>query len=132
MKIRNFSLYAMAFVYIFAGVMHFVKAELFLGIVPEFLPAPLAIVYISGICEFAFGSMLLYPKTRNAAAWLIILLLIAVFPANIKMAMDYQQQQNSHLWIALLRLPLQFVLIWWAWLYTNHAARAAITPHNTD
>ncbi|WP_051663917.1 DoxX family protein [Dyadobacter crusticola] len=132
MRVRNFSLYVMALVYIFAGVLHFVKAELFLGIVPDFLPAPLAIVYISGICEIAFGTMLLNATTRNAAAWLIILLLIAVFPANIKMATDYYHQQNSHLWIALLRLPLQFVLIWWAWRYTNRGSVTANPPHNTD
>jgi uncharacterized membrane protein len=99
--------------------MHFLKPRIFLGIMPKFLPFPLQLVYISGACELLFAILLAIPATRYWGAWLIILLLVAVFPANIQMAISFYRQQNPYLWLALLRLPLQFVLIWWAWLYTR-------------
>ena len=77
------------------------------------------LVYISGVCEIVFGLMLLFPQTRINAAWLIILLLIAVFPANIQMAVNFYQKSSAYLWVALLRLPVQLLLIWWAWIYTK-------------
>lgn len=116
---KNVALYIMAFLYIGAGIMHFLRSYTFLKIMPPFLPFPLQLVYISGLFEIVFGAMLFFPVVRPLAAWLIILLLIAVFPANIYMAIDFYNRHNPYLWLALIRLPLQFVLIWWAWLYTS-------------
>jgi uncharacterized membrane protein len=116
---KLFFLYLMSVFYVFTGVMHFLKPRIFLGIMPKFLPYPLQLVYISGACELLFAILLVIPATRYWGAWLIILLLVAVFPANIQMAISFYRQQNPYLWLSLLRLPLQFVLMWWAWLYTQ-------------
>ena len=86
---------------------------------PPALPNPLGLVYLSGVCEAAFALLLLPPATRRAGAWLIILLLIAVFPANIQMALNYWHLHNPHLWVTIVRLPLQAVLVAWAWVYTR-------------
>jgi len=116
---KIFFLYLIAAFFIFAGVSHFLKPGMFLGIMPKFLPFPLQLVYISGICEILFAILLVVPATRQAGAWLLILLLLAVFPANIQMAVSFYHEKNAYLWIALLRLPLQFALIWWVWIYTK-------------
>jgi uncharacterized membrane protein len=129
---RKIALYLLSFLFVLAGIYHFTNPAPFVKIVPSFLPAPLAIVYISGICEIVFGTMLQFHRTRNAGAWLIILLLIAVFPANIKMAVDFYEQHNPYLWAALLRLPLQFVLIWWAWHYTDSGSVDGESSQNAD
>lgn len=116
---KPFFLYLMSAFFFFAGIVHFLKPGVFLGIMPTFLPYPLQLVYISGACEILFAVLLAIPSTRHIGAWLIILLLIAVFPANIQMAITFFKEKNPYLWVALLRLPLQFVMIWWAWLYTK-------------
>ncbi|MEO5906613.1 MAG: hypothetical protein ABIQ11_07800 [Saprospiraceae bacterium] len=53
------------------------------------------------------------------AAWAIILLLIAVFPANVQMLVNYLQEDNARLWLAIIRLPMQIILIWWAYKFTK-------------
>ena len=116
---KAFSLYVMSLFYAVAGVLHFMRPRVYLKIMPTFLPYQLELVYISGAFEILFGLLLLFPATRILGSWLIILLLIAVFPANIQMALTFYEKYDPYLWVALLRLPLQFLLIWWAWLYTN-------------
>lgn len=113
------SLVIMSLLYIAAGIYHFVNPALYRSIMPTWLPAHHQLVLVSGAAEIILGILLLPMATRHWAAWGIILLLIAVFPANIQMAINYYRQGNPHLWIALLRLPLQGVLIWWAWQYTR-------------
>jgi len=103
------------------GVLHFVVPGPFVRIVPAWLPAPLLLVQISGVAELAGGVGLLVPRLRVAAAWGLILLFIAVFPANLNQAL-HQIPMNGHavspifLWA---RLPLQAVLIWAAWWQTR-------------
>lgn len=109
----------MSLLYIAAGINHFVRPGMYKRIMPAYLPWHLELVYISGACEILFGLLLLPVATRPTAAWLIIGLLLAVFPANIQMAVNYARASSPWLWIALLRLPLQLVLIWWAWCYTR-------------
>lgn len=74
-------------------------------------------VYLSGVFEIAFALLLIPKKTRRAGAWLIILLLIAIFPANIQMTIDWYNENHPNFWISIVRLPLQLVLIWWASIY---------------
>lgn len=112
-------LFLMAGSYFTAGIIHFLHPEVYLKIMPPYLPWHKELVLISGIIEILLGILLLIPKTRIVAAWLIIDLLLAVFPANWQMAQNYYQEQNSRLWIAIVRLPLQILLIYWAWLYTR-------------
>jgi uncharacterized membrane protein len=111
--------YTMSLLYIAAGILHFVRPRIYLSIMPEYLPFPIQLIYISGLFEILSGLLLLFPSTRIPGAWLTIFTLIIVFPANIQMAVTFYKGSNPYLWVALLRLPLQFALIWWAWLYTK-------------
>jgi uncharacterized membrane protein len=109
----------MALAYVAAGINHFLHPDFYLAIMPPWLPAHAMLVAISGVAEIFLGLGILFYPTRRLASWGIIALLIAVFPANVQMAINYYQDGNPRLWLALLRLPLQGLLIWWAWLYTR-------------
>jgi uncharacterized membrane protein len=110
----------MSVFYLAAGINHFWHKEAYLNIMPHWIGWHKELVFISGACEAVFGLLLLFPQTRNIAAWCIILLLIAIFPANIQMVLDYSHKSNPALWITILRLPLQIVLIWWAYTFTKN------------
>tara|TARA_B110000014_G_scaffold169855_1_gene120593 strand:- start:4133 stop:4501 length:369 start_codon:yes stop_codon:yes gene_type:complete len=105
------SIIIMCIFYIGVGVKHFTNPMWFVKIVPPFLPYKLSLVYISGFFEILFGIMLLFPITRYVAAWGLILLLIAVFPANIYLAMTNGAALNTTPLIAWGRLPFQFLFI---------------------
>ncbi|RZP30873.1 DoxX family protein [bacterium] len=105
------SIIIMCIFYIGVGVKHFTNPMWFVKIVPPFLPYKLSLVYISGFFEILFGIMLLFPITRYIAAWGLILLLIAVFPANIYLAMTNGAALNTTPLIAWGRLPFQFLFI---------------------
>ncbi len=109
----------MAALYIVAGTLHFILTPTYTAIVPDYLPAHRTLVYLSGLAEILGGIGLLVPATQSAAAWGIIALLIAVFPANLTMVTDHARFPTIPLWAAWLRLPLQLPLIYWAWLYTR-------------
>jgi uncharacterized membrane protein len=100
-----------------AGVMHFLNPFFYRRIVPPGFPSAAALVAISGVAEIAGGVGLLIPRLRRAAGWGLIALLIAVFPANIYMAIDPQKTSDGTIapWLLWLRLPLQGVLIAWVW-----------------
>jgi uncharacterized membrane protein len=108
------------------GVLHFTHAATFASIVPDYLPAPLLLVYVSGIFELLLGAALLPEPTRPLAAWGLCALYVAVFPANVHMALhpelplagvpDHMRPSPLGLW---LRLPLQAVFIAWAYRYTK-------------
>jgi uncharacterized membrane protein len=104
-----------------AGANHFVMPDTYLGMMPSFLPAPLALVYLSGIAEIAGGLGLILPATRRLAAWGIIALLVAVFPANLNMAINHLPLGTHEVpgWALWARLPLQVVMIAWAWMFTR-------------
>lgn len=110
----------MAFFYILAGVNHFVNPEFYIHIMPPYLPWPHSLVAVSGVCEIVFGVMLMFGATRKTGALAIIAMLIAFYPVHVHMAIDYWQQSRPYLWLVILRLPLQMVLIWWAYLYTEN------------
>jgi uncharacterized membrane protein len=104
---------------VIVGVLHFANPAPFVRIVPASLPAPLFLVYASGAAEVGIGVLLLWEKTRRLAAYAAIALFLAVFPANINMAVnDIQIDPASPMpsWVAWARLPLQALLIAWAWL----------------
>lgn len=116
---RLIFLYVMVLFYVAAGVNHFINPKWYLRIIPSWLPKQEAINYISGVCEIAFGLLLIPESTRPVAAWLIIALLIAIFPANVQMSINFFRDNHPYFWLTLLRLPLQLVFIWWAWQYTK-------------
>lgn len=103
-----------------AGVSHFRNPEPFVKIVPEYLPNPKALVAISGFFEILGGVGLLVPRVRRPAAWGLIALFVAVFPANVNMAIHKMPLGGiSNPLLLWLRLPLQAVLIAWAYWLTR-------------
>ena len=102
-----------------AGINHFVRTGFYLRMMPAYLPWHLALVQISGVAEVLLGLLLVMPRFTVTAAWGLILLLFAVFPANVQMALHpetFPEFGPAALW---LRLPLQGVLIASAWWYTK-------------
>ncbi|NJO47963.1 MAG: hypothetical protein HC835_21505 [Oscillatoriales cyanobacterium RM2_1_1] len=112
----------LAFSIMTVGIIHFVKPAPFIKIVPPIFPNHEALVYISGFFEILGGIGLLIPYVSVAAAWGLIALFIAVFPANIYMTIHNIELEgiphNQLLYLA--RLPFQAVLIAWAWWYTKN------------
>ncbi|HEV8050936.1 MAG TPA: hypothetical protein VGP47_00460 [Parachlamydiaceae bacterium] len=115
---KMFFAYLMGLFYIFAGSLHFLFPASYLKIMPKYMPYPMQLVYLSGAAEIICGLGFLFDETRPTAAWGTILLLLAIFPANINMAM-YPQNFGLSPLLMYLRLPLQFLLMWLAYLYTN-------------
>ena len=97
--------------YVLTGIQHVIKPRGFVQIVPPYLPHPLELVYISGFCEITLGLLLLIPSLHFVAAWGLILLLIAVFPANIYLAQTNGKAMNTTPLIAWGRLPLELVFV---------------------
>ncbi|WP_461130141.1 DoxX family protein [Spirosoma aerophilum] len=113
----NLSLYIQAIIYIAAGANHFISPKTYLAIMPPYIPSHQLMVTLSGIAEIVLGIGLLFPATRSLSAWGLILLLIVVFPANVYMA-TAGKFKKLPAWIRWGRLPLQAVLIWWAYQFT--------------
>lgn len=99
--------------YVLVGIKHFIDPNFFLAIVPPYLPYHLELVYISGLFEILFGVMILFPKYRYWGSVGLILLLIAVFPANIYLfqSVDAQKAIGATQEIATWRLPVQGIFI---------------------
>jgi uncharacterized membrane protein len=117
---NRLSLYLLAALYLIAGVNHFIHPHGYIKIMPPWLPFHNELVFLSGAMEIACALLLLPSFSRKLAAWGIILLLIAVFPANIQMAINFYKEKNAYLWLTLLRLPLQVLLIGWAYRFTKN------------
>lgn len=114
----------MAIMLIVTGSVHFINPAAFNPIVPPFLPGePVLWTYLSGIAELVVAAMLLAPisaklsnrNLRLLGAWASLALFIAVYPANIYMAIDWSDRELSEQLVAYLRLPLQFGLFYWSW-----------------
>ena len=114
---ETLSLYCMAILYFMAGIMHFLKPKLYKRIIPPFFKNKDLINRLSGGAEIILAVGLLTPL-QSFAAWGIILLLIAVFPANIYHLQQKGAGMKVPLWVLWLRLPLQILLIWWAYQFT--------------
>ncbi|PAM95463.1 DoxX family protein [Flavobacterium sp. IR1] len=112
-------LYLMAFLYLIAGINHFKNPGMYIRIIPPFFPNPKLLNSLSGIAEIILGILLIIPATTCLAAWGIIALLIAVFPANVYMFYKKKGGFSVLKLILLLRIPLQIPLILWAYLYTH-------------
>lgn len=104
---------------IVAGLNHFVSTDFYLSIMPPYFPWHLPLVYLSGVVETALGALLLFRRWSKIAAWGLILLLIAVFPANLHMALNSELYARFSPILLWLRLPLQGLLIAWAYFYTR-------------
>jgi uncharacterized membrane protein len=109
----------MALLYFCAGINHFLHPQTYLDIMPHWLPWHKEMNYASGAIEIILSILLLFKKTRRLAAFGLIALLIAVFPANIQMMINYFDQHHPKAWLSILRLPVQLLLIWWAYIFTK-------------
>jgi uncharacterized membrane protein len=116
-----------ATIFVVSGILHFVMPETYASIVPPMFPRPKLLVLISGGAEILGGVGLLIPRFRRPAAFGLAILLVAVFPANIYMAVAHVPSQGllGNRWLQWLRLPIQFPLIWWAWSYARRDAKLA-------
>ena len=111
---KNITIYLIAIFYVNVGVKHFTDPNWFMHIMPPYIPLHLELVYLSGFFEIVLGLLLIIPKTRKVASYGLILLLIAVYPANIYLALNEIPQQKigiSSFVASWIRLPLQFALI---------------------
>lgn len=106
--------YVLAGVLATTGTLHFAVPKVFAGIIPPQLPAPYALVYVSGVAELACALGLVVPRTRLVAGWATALLFVAVFPGNVQMALDAGDRSDTYRAIAYARLPLQVPLVLWA------------------
>lgn len=111
-------LYLMALLYILAGINHFRKHGMYIKIIPPIFKNPKLLNTLSGAAEIILGILLTLPFTTHFAAWGIIALLLAVFPANFYMFQNKKAGFGLPRWILFVRLPLQIVLIYWAYQYT--------------
>lgn len=118
--------YVLGVAFVGAGAMHFVVPRLYGQIVPPVLPWPVGLVYLSGLAEVLVGAGLLVARTRRVAAWGLVALLVAVFPANVYMATSGVVVEGPPVGtvdpsplVRWGRLPLQGVLVAWALWYTR-------------
>ncbi len=112
---KTLSLWILGALFIGAGCLHLIRPQTFMAIMPPQIPRPEWMVAISGVAEILGGLGLLIPATRPIARWGLVALLVAVFPANIYMALRHIEPAGMHIPAALLwaRLPVQPLLIWW-------------------
>lgn len=118
MRFKTATRYLFGAFFVGAGINHFLNTGFYLDMMPPYLPWHRALVYLSGIAEIGLGALLWWSPLRVAAAWGLIALLIAIFPANLHMAMNadlYPTISAAALW---WRLPVQGLLIAWAYWYT--------------
>ena len=118
-RAKRLSLLALAAFFFVAGSNHFVNPDFYLGIMPPYLPAPLELVYVSGVFEILGGLAVLVPAFRVQAGWGLILLLLAVYPANLHMAFHPELFPELPAFGLYARLPLQFPLGAWAYWATR-------------
>ena len=111
--------YLLGALFIAAGINHFVNTAIYVSIMPPYLPWHLELVYISGVAEIALGFLLLIQRYALWAGWGIIVLCVAVFPANLHMAMHAELYPSLPALALWLRLPAQGILIAWAWWVTH-------------
>jgi uncharacterized membrane protein len=111
-------LYVMAIIYLIAGCNHFRNPQVYVKIIPPFLPNPKLLNALVGAAEITFAILLCIDATSTMAAWGIITLLIAIFPSNVYMVINEKAGLGLPKWLLIVRLPMQLLLILWAYIYT--------------
>ncbi|RMB60450.1 hypothetical protein EAX61_06405 [Dokdonia sinensis] len=110
-------LYFMAGMYIIAGLMHFIKPKAYGAIMPKYIPAKRAMVFWSGVAEVVLGIGLCFEQTRTIAIWGIIAMLAVFMTVHIDMLTNEKLKTKFPMWAIVLRIPLQFGLMYWAYFY---------------
>lgn len=114
-KIRRFFRHQLGVALVLQGINHFVLDAEMARWIPSWLPAPLLMVHLSGIAEILLGLALFLPRLRRLTGWGIVALLIAVFPANLEMALHPEPLPQVPVILFWIRLPLQLLFVWWVW-----------------
>ncbi|MFS4467608.1 MauE/DoxX family redox-associated membrane protein [Maribacter sp. 2210JD10-5] len=109
----------MAALYIMAGAMHFIRPKMYLRVMPNYLPNPKALVLWSGFAEIVLGIGVAVPQTKNIAIYGIITMLVIFLLVHVYMLKGKKEAAGIPKWILILRIPLQFGLIYWAFAYLN-------------
>lgn len=110
--------YLMGLLYVIAGMNHFRKPKMYERIMPPYIPAHSSMVMLSGMAEMILGFMIMNKNTQAAAAWGIITMLILFLTVHVYMLQNEKAAMKLPKWVLILRLPLQFALMYWAYLYT--------------
>lgn len=113
----NWQFYVMPLMYVIAGVMHFVKPKAYMRIMPRYLPNHKLLVYASGIAEIILGIALCIPRFKVLAVYGIIVMLTVFLLVHFYMLSSDKASAGIPKWILILRIPLQFGLMYWAWWY---------------
>jgi uncharacterized membrane protein len=116
---KRIALLVLAFAFVAAGTNHFVNPDFFVAIMPPYLPAHVELVYLSGVVEIAGGIGVLIPALRSLAGWVLVALLVAVFPANLHMALYPELFSDITPFALYSRLPIQILFIAWAYWATR-------------
>ena len=122
---KKLVLFGLAAFFINAGVGHFVNQDFYLSIMPPAFPLHPAAVYISGFFEVLGGVCVLIPRLRKIAGWGLVALLVAVYPANIYMAITPEAFPDIHVALLYVRLAFQFLFFYWAFSVTRPAYNSA-------
>lgn len=124
-RLRRIALLALGPTYVAAGVNHLLNPEWYLRMMPPYLPAPDLLVLVSGLLEMVGGVAVFVPRFRSAAGWGLVLLLVAVLPANLHMALHPESFPEIPAFLLVARLPFQLLLMGWAWWATRPEAEAS-------
>ena len=109
--------YLMGLLFLLAGFNHLRTPKIYERIMPLYIPGHSSLVLLSGILEMVLGLMLLNANTQSLAAWGIIMLLIIFIPVHVHLLQNKKASLKLPKWVLILRLPLQFLLMYWAYLY---------------
>lgn len=112
-------LYVMAGMYILAGSFHFINPKMYMRIMPSYLPKHKLLVYLSGVAEIVLGVGLCFAETKNIAIWGIIAMLAVFFLVHFYM-LSPESGIKYPKWLLWLRIPLQFLLMYWAYSYLKY------------
>ncbi len=110
--------YLLGALFVIAGANHFRKPKWYEVVIPPYIPQHNTVVMLSGIAEMVLGFMLLNPESQITASWGLIILLLLFIPVHIFMLQNEKAAMNIPKWLLILRIPLQFALMYWAYQYT--------------
>ena len=113
-------LYLMAVIYIIAGLMHFIRPQMYMRILPGYLPGHKFLVTFSGMAEILIGMAICFPATKNLAIYLVIAMLAFFLPVHFHMLFDKKASMGLPKWMLIWRIPLQFLLMFWAYWYLRY------------
>lgn len=110
--------YLLGIIFILAGINHFRKPKIYEKVIPPYIPAHSSVVMLSGIAEMALGFLIMNKNYDQIAGYGIIILMFLFIPVHIYMLQNKKASLNLPIWLLILRIPLQFGIMLWAYLYT--------------